>query len=231
MGDLYAEPPRTLGDEASALLDRLRVGRAAGDRTVEFNERSARIWEVFAERPISTLRRAEVEDFIAVRAALHPRSAKNELEFLKRVLREAKERGQRVDPALLSIRPVRYRPRRGRALTVDELYEFAAWFPEHVKRLVVVAGLVGARQNVWFNLTDDLLDLRERTLTVPAELAKNKREHRVFLTEVEANVLREQLLVAAERGHAWCSRRSPGSSGRGAGFASARGFRPCGTRG
>jgi integrase len=64
-----------------------------------------------------------------------------------------------------------------------------------VKRLVLVAGQVGQRQKFWFNLTDDLLDLRGRTLLVPAELAKNRREHRVFLTDVEAKLLREQLLV------------------------------------
>jgi integrase len=63
--------------------------------------------------------------------------------------------------------------------------------------LVLVAGQIGARQNVWFSLTDDLLDLRARTMTVPLELAKSKREHRVFLTDVEAKLLREQLLIRA----------------------------------
>ena len=177
------------------MLARARVGKQADDRTVEFNERSSRIWMKFATRPVATLRRTEIEDYITVRALQHPRSAKNELEFLKRVLRGAKDRGQRVDTAVLAIPPIRHRPMRGRALTIAELYELAAWFPEHVKRLVLVAGQAGARQNVWFGLTDDFLDLRSRTLTVPSELAKNKLEHRVFLTDVEAKLLREQLLV------------------------------------
>lgn len=222
LGELYEEAPRNLGHEIAALLARLRVGRSKGHRTLEFYERSARIWARFADRPVATLRRVEVEDFVLARAAVHPRSAKNELEFLKRVLREAKERGQRVDPSPLTIRPVTQRPRRGRALTVSELYEFGSWFPEHVKRLVLVAGQVGARQNVWFKLTDELLDLRGQTLTVPAELAKNRREHRVFLTDVEGNLLREQLLVRPN-GTRLCSQRSPASSGRGADFASACG--------
>jgi hypothetical protein len=63
--------------------------------------------------------------------------------------------------------------------------------------LVLIAGQVGARQNFWFNLTDDLLDLRAETLTVPAELAKNRKEQRIYLTEVETQLLREQLLVRA----------------------------------
>jgi hypothetical protein len=86
MGELYEEPPRTLGDEIAALLARLRAGRAPGDRTVEFNERSAEIWRAFEKRRISTLRRVEMEDFITARAVVHARSAKNELEFLKRAL-------------------------------------------------------------------------------------------------------------------------------------------------
>jgi integrase len=197
LGELYQEKPRTLRQEFDAFLSRARIGRAGGDRTFEFYERSARIWERFGDRPVSTLRRAEVEDFVTGRAAEHARSAKNELELLKRVLRNAKERGQRVDASLFAIPPIKHRPRRGRALTVSELYELASWFPEYIHRLVLVAGQVGARQNVWFHLTDDLLDLRDGTLTVPAELSKNRREHRVFLTQLEAQLLREQLLVRA----------------------------------
>ena len=83
------------------------------------------------------LRRATVEDMVQARAAEHPQSATG--------------RGQRVDGAIFEIPPVRHRPRRGRGLTMSELYELASWFPEHVSRLVVIAGLVGARQKVWFN--------------------------------------------------------------------------------
>ena len=195
LGELYQEKPRTLSQEFIAFLGRARIGRDEGDRTVEFYERSARIWAKFGDRPVATLRRAEVEDFITARAAQHPRSAKNELELLKRVLRGAKDRGQTVDPALLAIPPIKHRARRGRALSVRELYELASWFPEHARRLVLVAGQVGARQNVWFRLTDDLIDFDQGTLTIPADLAKNRREHRVFLTDVEAQLLRDQLDV------------------------------------
>jgi hypothetical protein len=62
------------------------------------------------------------------------------------VLREARERGQRVDEAVLSIKPVKHTARRGRALTAPQLYEFASWFPEHTSRLILIAGQVGARQ-------------------------------------------------------------------------------------
>lgn len=196
LGEVDTEPPTMLGEEIDALLSRIRATRPS-DRTVEFNERSAKVWEPFRKRKVNALRRREVEDLITQRAAKHTKSAKNELEFLKRVLTAAKARGQRVDPAVLAIPPIKHQPRRGRALSASELYELASWFPEHSQRLVLVAGQVGARQNVWFNLTDDLLDLRAGTLTVPTHLAKNRKEHRVYLTSVETQLLREQLLARA----------------------------------
>jgi hypothetical protein len=79
LGELYEESPRTLGDEIRSLLSGLRVGRSEGDRTLEFYERSARIWARFADRPVATLRRVEVEDFVLTRASAHPRSAKERI--------------------------------------------------------------------------------------------------------------------------------------------------------
>ena len=141
------------------------------------------------------LRRARVEDFIVARAAEHPRSALDELQFLKRVLRDAKGRGQKVDEAVLELRSVKHSPRRGKALSVEELYELASWFPQQTSRLILVAGQVGARQSFWFSLTDDMLDLRDGTMPIPAELSKNRRDHRVYLTSLEVTLLREQLLA------------------------------------
>ena len=198
-GDRYAEPSRTLGDEFNAWLARRRATGGLRAATVRFDERSAKIWAPFFDVKLSDLRRAPVEDFIAQRAADYPRSALNELQLLKRVLRDAKERGQQVDERLLGMRPIKHRPREGRALTVDELYELASWFPEHSKRLVLLAGMVGSRQRVWFELTDDLLDLDEGTLSIPAGLAKRGKEHRVYLTSVERSLFREQLMIRAPR--------------------------------
>ena len=146
---------------------------------------------------VSALRRARVEDFVIARAAKHPRSAADELQFLRRVLREARGRGQKVDEAILEIRPAKHAPRRGRALDVDELYELASWFPEPASRLVLLAGQIGARQNVWFGLTEDMLDLQAGVMEIPFELSKNRRDHRIYLTSVEVALFREQLLARA----------------------------------
>jgi hypothetical protein len=152
-GDRSVEETRTLGAEIEALLARHRAMSGGRQRTTEFYERSAKIWGAFRDSSLLALRRAPVEDFIGVRASEHRKSAQNELEFLKRVLRDARGRGQRIDEAVLSIPPIKARPREGWALTVDQLYEFASWFPEHSKRLVLLAGMVGARQRVWFGMT------------------------------------------------------------------------------
>jgi integrase len=98
---------------------------------------------------------------------------------------------------VLSIPPIKAKSCEGWALTVEQLYELASWFPEHCKRLVLLAGMVGARQRVWFEMTDDMLDLREGALDIPAWLSKNGRAHRVYLTNLEVGLFREQLVARA----------------------------------
>lgn len=196
-GDRYVEASRTLGQELDGWLTRRRAAGGNRDRTLEFYKRSAKVWAPFRATRLADLRRAPIEDFITERAAKHPRSARNELEHLKRVLHDARGRGQRIDERVLGIPPIRHRPREGRALNVDQLCELASWFPEHSKRLVLLAGMVGARQRVWFALTDDLLDLETATMEIPPALSKNRRAHLIYLTDLETGLFREQLLARA----------------------------------
>jgi integrase len=196
-GDRYVEKPTTLGQEIESWIDRKRARSDTRPATLRFYEQSARVWMEFAHVPVPALRRAPVEDFIAKRAAEHRRAAKNELEFLKRLLRDSRGRGQRVDEGVLAIEPIAHVPREGKALSVDELYELASWTPEHSKRLVLLAGMVGQRQRVWFEMTDDLLDLKAGTLAIPARLAKNGKPHQVYLTPTEIGLFREQLVARA----------------------------------
>jgi integrase len=195
-GDRYVEKPTTLGEEIEQWLARRRARGGIRPATVRFYEQSARVWrEELPDVRISALRRAPIEDFIARRASQHPRAAKNELEFFKRVLRDARSRGQRVDEGVLTVEPIPHAPREGTALTVDQLYELASWTAEHSKRLVLLAGMVGQRQRVWFEMTDDLLNLRQGTLAIPARLAKNGKPHRIYLTPIESGLFREQLMA------------------------------------
>jgi hypothetical protein len=216
MGELYTERATTLGEEIDSFLTRVRAG-GRSPRTIEFYERSARIWTPFRGTAVNALRRRAIEDFIMGRAATQPRSAKNELEFLKRVLNEAKGRGQMIDAAVLAIPAIKHEARRGQALTVSELYELAAWFPEYAQRLVLAAGQVGARQNVWFNLTDDLLDLKAGSRRTARNTASTSpRSRRTFC---ESSCLREL------QEHGSFFRRRRGCSGRGAASGSVYGCR------
>ena len=196
LGHLYEALPVTLGEAIDGLLARLAATRKPAEKTRLANELSAKFWKPLRGTKLPALRRAVVEDMITARALLHPRSAKNELAFLKRVLREAKGRGQRLDEAIFAIEPVKHQPRKGRALTVAQLQELASWCPTDVSRLILLAGLVGCRQNVWFNLTHDMIDLDNATFSIPASLAKSRREHRIYLTELEVELLREQVASA-----------------------------------
>jgi len=57
--------------------------------------------------------------------------------------------------------------------------------------------MVGARQRVWLDLTDELLDLDAAAMEIPPALSKNRRAHRIYLTDLEAGLFREQLLARA----------------------------------
>ena len=96
LGDLYEEPSISLGEATDGALERIEATRSPRAKTREFNRRCAKFWESLRNSPVANLRRAKIEDMIYARAREHPRSAKNELEFLKRVLHDAKGRGQRV---------------------------------------------------------------------------------------------------------------------------------------
>jgi hypothetical protein len=92
---------------------------------------------------------------------------------------------------------VRHEPREGIALTPKELADLASWFPEDSKRLVLLAGTVGARQMEWFTLTARQLELDsdEPVMRIPRTLNKSRRPKAIPLTSREALLLKEQLLA------------------------------------
>ena len=117
LGELYDEAETTLGEEIDGFLAWKRAAAALSDAGYRHLEWSSKIWAPFRDTPTSQLRRVEIEDHITTRAASHRRSAKNELVFLKAVLRRASGRGQRVDERILAIDPIRHFAREGIALT------------------------------------------------------------------------------------------------------------------
>lgn len=197
MGEHYEAPASLLAAELDGWLERIFATRKLSDRTREWYTRARHGWDGLGHVRVCDLTRTMVEDRTAARAADTAKSAADELMILKQCLGEAKARGQRVDPAIFTIPPVKHRPRRGRALTVAQLYDFSSWFGESQRRLPLLAGQIGARLSFWLNLTDDMLDLDAGTMLAPAELQKNRCEHLVYLTDVEKQLFREQLLARA----------------------------------
>jgi integrase len=155
----------------------------------------ARPWEPLRPTPLPALRRRQVEDHIAARAAVAPTAARNELQFLKTALRAAQSRGQQVDVGIFEIDPIRVEAREGQALDYEQLLSLASWLPERVKRIVPFCGTVGLRFNEAVTLTDDRVDLDNGTIFIPARLNKSRRPKPIPLAHIEAQLLREQLLA------------------------------------
>ena len=197
LGELYEDAETTLGEEIDSYLGWKRAAGDLRERSLEYLERSAKFWQPHRDKRCSQLRRAELEDAIVERAGKHPRSAKNELELLKAVLRRAHERGQRIDGRILRIPAIRHTPREGVALTVEELRELASWLPESHRRIVLLGGSVGARQGEWFSLDERALELDgpEPVMRVPRIHNKSRRPKSIPLTPREARLLKEQLLA------------------------------------
>src|SRR5919197_2408119 len=123
LGEFYEAAPITLGEAIEGTLARLKATANPSASWLALNELAAKAWEPLSAVRLPLLQRAPVEDMTNERAVEHRKSAKVELEFLKRVLREAKARGQRIDPAIFEIPAVKHKARRGRALTTSQLYE------------------------------------------------------------------------------------------------------------
>ncbi|HEU5478045.1 MAG TPA: tyrosine-type recombinase/integrase [Gaiellaceae bacterium] len=199
LGHLYQEKPTMLGDELDGLLARKKsMGGKRGPLRpagVRYYQDCARPWEPLRDTPVPALRRRQVEDHIAARAAVAPTAARNELQFLKAALRAAQSRGQQVDVGIFEIDPIRVEAREGQALEYEELLGLASWLPERVQRIVPVCGTVGLRFTEAVTLTDDRVDLDGSTIVIPGRLNKSRKPKPIPLARIEVQLLREQLLV------------------------------------
>jgi integrase len=199
LGHLHREKATKLGDELDGLLERKKTMggkrgplRPAG---IRYYQDCVRPWAPLRDTPVPALRRRQVEDHVAARAAIAPTAARNELQFLKAALRAAQSRGQQVDLGIFEIDPVRVEAREGQALDYEELLSLASWLPERIKRIVPFCGTVGLRFTEAVTLTDNRVDLDAGTIFIPGRLNKSRRPKPVPLARIETQLLREQLLV------------------------------------
>lgn len=198
MGDLFQEKPTTFGEELDRYEDRkVSMGGKKGKlrpNTVAFYADSKRGWKALRDVPLDVLRRSQVEDHIVARAKKAPVAARNELQFAKAALRDAADRGQRVDQGIFRIRPIRHEPKRGRVLSHDDLDVIAAWMPDRLGRIVLLAGRVGLRWNEAVNLTDAMVDLARAEVEIPERLNKSRKDKQIPLSRREVTLIRQQML-------------------------------------
>jgi len=169
-GVLYQAPPERFGEVAAAWLERYLVGAAGRVRP---RPRSVRVVEdclgylaPLNHLAVERIRRPQVEDLLATLAARAPRRAEMALALLKRIMRDAEERGQAVDPAVHRVRIAKPAEREPRYLSWDEAEELSSWMPEYVRRIVPVAILTMLRRGEILGLRDADLDLDAGSLSV-----------------------------------------------------------------
>lgn len=196
LGHLQPETPTSFGEELDRELATKRsTPRGLRPATERFYRQSAQPWEPLRKVSVPNLRVSTIEDHYAARHRVAPVAARNELAFAKQTLRSAEARGQRVDHRIYAIRPRKHVAATGQALEPDALDTIASWMPERVKRIVLLCGTLGLRWAEATGMTDEMLDLDNATLTIPATLNKSRAEKPVKLAAVEVRLLREQLLV------------------------------------
>lgn len=199
LGHLYREKPTKLGDELDGLLERKKtMGGKRGPLLpagLRYYRQATVPWEPLRNVLIPALRRRQVEDHIAARAAVAPVAARNELQVLKAALRVAQSRAQQVDPGIFEIDAIRVEPVEGIALKYEQLLELASWLPERVKRIVPLVGTVGLRFTEAATLTDDRVDLEAGEIFIPARLNKSRKPKPIPLATFEVQLLREQLMA------------------------------------
>ena len=172
-GVLYQAPPERFGVVAQAWLDRF-VSGAAGrvrprPRTIRIAEDCLSALVPLNDLSLERLRRAVVEDHIATIAERAPRRAEMALSLLKRILRDAEERGQMVNPSVHRIRIAKAEEREPRFLTWAEVEELRSWVPEYVARVIPVAVLTMLRRGEVFSLRDVDVDLDAGSIAVFAQ--------------------------------------------------------------
>ena len=140
---------------------------------------------------------------MATLAARAPRRAEMALALLKRILRDAEERGQAVDPAVQRVRIAKPAEREPRYLSWEEAEELSSWMPEYVRRVVPVAILTMLRRGEILGLRDADLDLEAGSVSVTSQhqdgarvATKTRASRRVVDVGPRAvRLLREQQLA------------------------------------
>lgn len=210
LGALHDEPPEVLGEFLAGWLD--RYSQRVRPSTLKRRREALRALLAtengqldpfgLATMRLDRITTPVLEDAIAVIGERAPRQAQLALATMKLALRNARERGQVVDPGLLTIAAPESDEREPVFLMWRQVLEFASWMPVQVSRIVPVAALTGAREGELFALRASDVDFDDETLLV-VTTGSNRRgqtktrgsKQTIDLPPLAAQLLREQLLA------------------------------------
>ncbi len=159
LGQLYDAPPERFGDFLAGWLDRHE--RRVRPSTFEREAQSLRRFHRLARYYVEEIAASRVEEIVMAGGT---RQGQIALRLIKRVLADARARGQRVHEPVFAIEPPRHESRDPRFLTWAEVEELASYCREH--RLIVVAALSGLRRGEVFALPASSVDLEGAAITV-----------------------------------------------------------------
>jgi integrase len=152
LGQLYDAPPARFGDFLAGWL--VRHERRVRPSTFEREAQSLRRFHGLSRHYLEEITASRVEEIVMGGGT---RQGQISLRLIRRVLTDARSRGQRVHEAVFAIEPPHHEERDPRFLTWSEVEELASYCREH--RLIVVASLTGLRRGELFALTASNVDL------------------------------------------------------------------------
>ena len=208
-GSLYVAAPMRFGDAAVEWLERFECGAAGRVRprpkTLAVTRESLRRLAPLSHLTMDRVRRPLVEDLVAQIAATTPRRAEMSLALLKRILRNAEERGQPVDPGVYRVRIARPDEREPVLLGWNDVDELRSWMPEYVARIVPIAVLSVCRQGELLVLRDRDVSFDEGAISVTGQGGPSRRtptktragRRTVDIGPLALRLLREQQLARA----------------------------------
>jgi integrase len=210
LGPLHDEPPEILADFLAGWLDRykqrvrpstLKRRREALRALVAIEDGQVDPFGLAAMR-LDRITTALLEDAIAVIAERAPRQAQLALATIKLALKNARGRGQVIEPGLLTITAPESEEREPIFLSWKQVLELASWMPEQISRIAPVAALTGAREGELFALRASDVDFDDEAVLVVAT-GSNRRgqtktrgsKRTIDLPPLATQLLREQLLA------------------------------------
>lgn len=152
-----------------------------------------------------------------------PAAANRLFDDLRALLRWAKARGDLDENIADGMRRPAAKVARDRALSADEIRAVWTALPdadmrESTRRIIRLCLITGQRVGEMTGMTREELDLDNRLWTIPAARSKNGREHKVPLSTMAEDIIREQIAyvdaICARKGRAVPPSIFPAPGGR-----------------